>query len=49
MANLNENSPETPEAPETPETPESPAKLELEKIVGPEVSDFLRKYLGHAG
>ena len=45
MANLNENSPETPETPETPEAPETPAKLELEKIVGPEVSEFLGKYL----
>ena len=48
MANENENSPETPEVPETPETPEAPAtpaKVELEKIVGPDAAEFLRKYL----
>lgn len=51
MANENENSPETPETPETPaapETPETPAtstRYELEKLLGPEASEFLRKYL----
>ncbi len=45
MANENENSPETPEVPETPQAPETPAKVELEKIVGPDAAEFLRKYL----
>ena len=48
MANENENNPETPETPVTPETPETPAApltTEISKIIGPEASDFLQKYL----
>lgn len=54
MANENENSPETPETPATPEavavpeTAAAPAKstmAEIAKLIGPEASDFLQKYL----
>ena len=48
MANENENNPETPETPVAPETsaPASvPLTTEISKIIGPEASDFLRKYL----